>query len=71
MEYSDHIFHLNFAITLFNHGDLEEARKQFRLFSGLFAENGGEGDEGGEGAGGGQDADVVEMKGVLGSLLGV
>ena len=32
---SDHMFHLNFAITLFNHGDLKEAKRQFLLFDEL------------------------------------
>ena len=27
---SDHMFHLNFAITLFNHGDVAEARHFFQ-----------------------------------------
>lgn len=35
---SDHMFHLNFAITLFNHGDAAEAKRQFGLFSDLFAQ---------------------------------
>merc|ERR1712048_592536 len=39
MEYSDHIFHLNFSITLFNHGDVEEAKKQFQLFEECFAQD--------------------------------
>jgi len=34
---SDHLHHLNFAITLFNHGDLAEAKRQFSLFNDLFA----------------------------------
>ena len=34
---SDHMFHLNFAITLFNHGDLKEAKRQFLLFDELSA----------------------------------
>eukprot|EP00913_Durusdinium_trenchii_P000897 g834.t1 len=33
---SDHMFHLNFAITLFNHGELAEAKRQFVLFNDLF-----------------------------------
>merc|ERR1719263_1327781 len=32
----DHMFHLNFAITLFNHGDTAEAKRQFTLFNDLF-----------------------------------
>merc|ERR1719261_946978 len=35
---SDHMFHLNFAITLFNHGDSAEAKRQFILFSDLYAQ---------------------------------
>jgi len=35
---SDHMFHLNFAITLFNHGDLKEAKRQFLLFDELFSQ---------------------------------
>lgn len=44
MDPSDAGFHLNFAITLFNHGDLEEARKQLKLFSDWHqpSEDGGE-----------------------------
>merc|ERR1712100_488794 len=34
---SDHMFHLNFAITLFNHGDTTEAKRQFMLFNDLFS----------------------------------
>ncbi|CAJ1419856.1 unnamed protein product [Effrenium voratum] len=33
---SDHMFHLNFAITLFNHGDVAEAKRQFDLFNDSF-----------------------------------
>merc|ERR1712217_939416 len=33
---SDHMFHLNFSITLFNHGDANEAKRQFMLFNDLF-----------------------------------
>lgn len=35
---SDHMFHLNFSITLFNHGDLTEARRQFMLFEDLYSQ---------------------------------
>lgn len=32
----DHIFHLNYAITLFNHGEHARAREQFDAFEELF-----------------------------------
>eukprot|EP00405_Crypthecodinium_cohnii_P034770 CAMPEP_0206533174 /NCGR_PEP_ID=MMETSP0325_2-20121206/4805_1 /ASSEMBLY_ACC=CAM_ASM_000347 /TAXON_ID=2866 /ORGANISM="Crypthecodinium cohnii, Strain Seligo" /LENGTH=430 /DNA_ID=CAMNT_0054029761 /DNA_START=28 /DNA_END=1317 /DNA_ORIENTATION=- len=35
---SDHMFHLNFAITLFNHGDTKEAKRQFTLFNDLYGQ---------------------------------
>lgn len=36
---SDHLFHLNYAITLFNHADNSgEAKRQFQLFERLFAQ---------------------------------
>lgn len=37
IEYRDSLHHLNFAITLFNHGDLQEAKRQFELFEECFA----------------------------------
>jgi hypothetical protein len=33
---SDHLFHLNFAITLFNNDELERARESFQHFERLF-----------------------------------
>merc|ERR1712046_267103 len=35
---SDHMFHLNFAITLFNHGDSTEAKRQFMLFYDIYSQ---------------------------------
>mmetsp|Transcript_2780 Transcript_2780/g.7462 ORF Transcript_2780/g.7462 Transcript_2780/m.7462 type:complete len:425 (-) Transcript_2780:255-1529(-) len=35
---SDHMFHLNFSITLFNHGDAAEAKRQFTLFNDLYSQ---------------------------------
>merc|ERR1712087_661015 len=35
---SDHMFHLNFAITLFNHGDANEAKRQYVLFNDIFSQ---------------------------------
>ena len=54
----------DFAITLFNHGDTEEAKKQFRLFDELFTAESEENDDDGQ-----QDQEIVEMKGVLQNLL--
>ncbi|CAD7966882.1 unnamed protein product [Amoebophrya sp. A25] len=54
LEGSDHIFQLNFAITLFNHGDLVEAKKQFQLCK--------DSDED-------ADQEVVDMKATLEQLL--
>jgi hypothetical protein len=35
---SDHLFELNYAITLFNHQELEQARAHFKEFKALWAE---------------------------------
>ena len=35
--YRDHLFHLNYSITLFNNDALDEAKKHFEEFEGLFA----------------------------------
>merc|ERR1712232_354181 len=35
---SDHMFHLNFAIALFNHGDTEMAKQHFQEFETYFSE---------------------------------
>jgi len=59
MESNDHIFHLNFAITLFNHGDAEEAKKQFALFEECF------GSEQQEDV----DQEVLEMRNLLQNML--
>lgn len=56
METQDPIFQLNFAITLFNHGDLAEAKKQFLMMK----ENLNEEEA---------DAEVLEMKATLEQLL--
>jgi hypothetical protein len=32
------MFHLNFAITLLNHGDTTEAKRQFMLFNDLYSQ---------------------------------
>jgi len=55
------MFHLNFAITLFNHGDLTEAKRQFLLFDELYAQL----DDDARTA----DPDVVEQRQVLAGLL--
>ena len=60
MDPSDAGFHLNFAITLFNHGDLDEARKQFQLFEEWHQPS----EENQE-----QDAELNEVKTVLEGLL--
>ena len=33
---TDHLFHLNYAITLFNNNQVEHAREQFELFERVF-----------------------------------
>ena len=40
---SDHLFHLNFAITLFNNGDKRRSKNHFKEFDRLFQVGGGEG----------------------------
>merc|ERR1711964_904113 len=35
---NDHLFHLNYAITLYNHGDITKARNHFVKFESLFAD---------------------------------
>jgi len=65
MESQDSIFHLNFAVTLFNHGDVAEARKRFKLFEELFQAENGETPDPDSGV----DPDVLEMRGLLGKML--
>mmetsp|Transcript_9255 Transcript_9255/g.22734 ORF Transcript_9255/g.22734 Transcript_9255/m.22734 type:complete len:420 (-) Transcript_9255:1048-2307(-) len=56
METQDPIFQLNFAITLFNHGDLAEAKKQFLMMKENLNEEEAEGE-------------ILEMKATLEQLL--
>merc|ERR1719262_1983698 len=58
---SDHMFHLNFAITLFNHGDAAEAKRQFLLFDELYSQL----DEEQRGA----DPEVMEQRSLLEQVL--
>ena len=36
MSCSDHLFHLNYALTLYNNDELERARVQFEKFEAIF-----------------------------------
>jgi len=58
---TDHMFHLNFAITLLNNGDTVEARNQFALFETAFSQL----DEEQKGA----DPEVQEQRQLLQGLL--
>jgi len=58
---SDHMFHMNFAITLFNHGDAAEAKRQFLLFDELYSQL----DEEQRGA----DPEVLEQRSLLEQVL--
>merc|ERR1712093_635768 len=58
---SDHMFHLNFAITLFNHGDAAEAKRQFLLFDDLYSQLDEEQRT--------NDSEVTEQRNVLQQLL--
>jgi len=60
---TDHTFHLNFAVTLFNNGDAPEARKQFALFESAFSQL----DEEQKGA----DPEIQELQQLLKGLLSV
>ena len=65
MEENDHVFHLNFSITLFNHGDVAESRRRFAIFEELFerqqnAQNNDDQE---------QDQDVLQMKEEMENLL--
>merc|ERR1712100_554141 len=57
----DHMFHLNFAITLFNHGDVGEAKRQFLLFDDIYSQLDEEQRTG--------DSDIAEQRQVLSQLL--
>ena len=56
------MFHLNFAITLFNHGDLDEARRQFELFEECFAADQADSEDP-------PDQEVLDTKNMLEALL--
>merc|ERR1712093_581500 len=58
---SDHMFHLNFAITLFNRGDAVEAKRQFLLFDDLYSQLDEEQRS--------SDSEVAEQRTVLQHLL--
>lgn len=58
---SDQMFHLNFAITLFNHGDTTEAKRQYMLFNDLYSQL----DEEAKNV----DPEVVEQSKVLNRIL--
>merc|ERR1711964_134496 len=58
---SDHMFHLNFSITLFNHGDMTEAKRQFLLFDHLWNQLDEDARSG--------DQEVLERRNELGALF--
>lgn len=58
---SDHMFHLNFAVTLFNHGDTAAAKTQFVQFETLFTALDEETRN--------SDPDVLEQRQMLSKLL--
>eukprot|EP00854_Cymbomonas_tetramitiformis_P024156 gene24156-29321_t len=60
---SDHLFELNYSITLYNNGELERSRHHFQEFQRLFAELDEENRN--------SDPEVIEQKNTLGVLLGV
>jgi len=60
---SDHMFHLNFAITLFNHGDTTEAKKQFTQFDELFQKLDDERKN--------EEQEVAEQRNLLARVLGI
>ncbi len=60
---SDHLFHLNFAITLYNNDDFGRAKTQFAEFEKLFEEL----DEEARSA----DPEVLEQKTALSAALSV
>jgi len=57
----DHLFRLNYAITLFNHGDAARAAEHFRAFTELYAKLDDEAKN--------ADPEVVEQKNALASAL--
>lgn len=58
---NDPLFHLNFAVTLYNSGDVQSARERFAVFNGIYDAL----DEQTKNA----DSDLVEQAAALGSLL--
>ena len=60
---SDHLFHLNYAITLYNNEEIDRARDHFEKFEQLFKEL----DEDVKGS----DSEVLEQRQALGGALGI
>jgi len=58
---SDHLFHLNYAITLYNNDEEQASRQQFQLFSQLFNELDAEAKN--------MDPEVMEQQRLLGDAL--
>lgn len=59
---SDHLFHLNYAVTLLNHGEVDRARGQFEEFERLFNELDDETK--------GSDPDVLTQRNLVSRALG-
>lgn len=60
IEAVDPVFHLNYAVTLFNHGDLDTARERFKVHDELYAD---------QAADETPDKEVEEMRQTLQQLL--